>query len=57
MLIMTPSASRTLSPILDRRRPPAVPLERRVVYEFARLRVADAREPPMRFAHLAVRHD
>ena len=33
------------------------PKEQRVIYELARLRVADTRTPPRRFAHLVRSHD
>jgi hypothetical protein len=33
------------------------PPHERVSYELARLRAADTREPPARYAHLAVPHD
>ena len=39
--------------VARRRTPP----EARVAYELARLRVADTREPPARFAQLARSHD
>ncbi|MFL5845081.1 MAG: hypothetical protein ACJ762_10340 [Solirubrobacteraceae bacterium] len=40
----------------SRRRPAPSP-EQRVVYELARLRVADTRNPPLRFLHLGRAHD
>jgi hypothetical protein len=39
--------------VARRRTPP----ETRAAYELARLRVADTREPPPRFAHLVRNHD
>ncbi|MCW2991946.1 MAG: hypothetical protein JWM73_2540 [Solirubrobacterales bacterium] len=55
MLVMRPER---IAPLIaaSRRRPTPSP-EQRVVYELARLRVADTREPPRRFGHLARAHD
>jgi hypothetical protein len=55
MLGMRPE--RTIALIADARRRPSPSPEQRVVYELARLRVADTREPPRRFGHLARPHD
>lgn len=50
MLVMTPE--RVVPLIRPSRRPPERPLEQRLVYALARMRVADLREPPERLAHL-----
>lgn len=55
MVIMKAQASHVVSLVAASQRPPSP--EQRVVYELARLRVADTREPPRRFAHLARVHD
>jgi hypothetical protein len=55
MLVMRPE--RTVALIAAARRAPVRSPEQRVVYELARLRIADTREPPRRFAHLARAHD
>jgi hypothetical protein len=57
MLVMRPHASRNVALIAAARRRPARSPEQRVVYELARLRIADTREPPRRFAHLGRAHD
>jgi hypothetical protein len=55
MLVMR--SERTVALIAAARRAPVRSPEQRVVYELARLRIADTREPPRRFAHLARAHD
>jgi hypothetical protein len=55
MLVMRSAAVVPLIPAA-RRRPAPTPVQR-VVYELARLRVADTRNPPLRFPHLARAHD
>jgi hypothetical protein len=39
------------------RRPPTTTPTQRAIYELARLRVADLREPAPRFSHLVRTHD
>ena len=55
MLVM--NAERVVPLIAASRRRPEPTREQRVVYEMARLKVAYAREPERRFAHLARGHD
>ena len=51
----TAAAATRVVPLATARKTPKP--EQRVAYELARLRVADAREPPERFPQLARAHD
>jgi hypothetical protein len=57
MVVMRSHASRNVALLVASRRRPTPSPEQRVVYELARLRIADTREPPRRFGHLARAHD
>jgi hypothetical protein len=54
---MTPHASRIVPLIAAGPRRRMVAPRERVAYELARLRAADTRDPPLRFAYLARSHD
>jgi len=55
MVAMQAAASTRVVPLIAAKLRPSP--EQRVTYELARLRVADARDPQPRFAHLLRTHD
>jgi hypothetical protein len=50
-------AERIVPLIMAARRRPVAPMEQRVAYALARLRIAETRDPQPRFAHLLRAHD